>query len=113
MTKTPVGAEKSRDYLHKKKLYELLESLVDRLDMMKSATYRFYRGSEWLECTSDNMNCSYKIYHEADFFSLNVLQWDEAEEKFVEIERITYRLVSSRTTLIESYEAIIWSSPGT
>lgn len=92
-------------YLKKKKMYEMLKSLVSTdLNMMKNATYRFYHGSEWLECTSDNEEHykTYKLYHEGVFVSLDISQWDEEQEKFVDIERITYRMVDGQ--LVKHYQ---------
>lgn len=92
-------------YLKKKKMYEMLKSLVStNLNMMKNATYRFYRGSEWLECTSDieEHYKIYKLYHEGAFVSLDISQWDEEQEEFVEIERITYRMIDGQ--LVKNYQ---------
>lgn len=92
-------------YLKKKKMYEMLKSLVNtNLNIMKNTTYRFYRGSEWLECTSDGVeHCKmYKLYHEGQFVSLDISQWDEEKENFVEIERITYRMINGQ--LVKSYQ---------
>lgn len=93
------------EYLKKKKMYVMLQSLVNTdLDMMKNATYKFYRGSEWLECTSDDEDCykHFKLYHEGQFVSLDISQWDEEKDNFVEIERITYRMVNGQ--LVKTYQ---------
>lgn len=95
----------STGYLKKKKMYEMLKSLVNtNLNIMKNATYRFYRGSEWLECVSDDTeNCiKYKLVHEGHFFSLDISQWDREKDKFVEIERITYRMTDGQ--MVKSYQ---------
>lgn len=92
-------------YLKKKKMYEMLKSLVTiNLSMMKNATYRFYRGSEWLECTSDDEECykHFKLYHEGLFVSLDISQWDEEKDNFVETERITYRMINGQ--LVKIYQ---------
>lgn len=92
-------------YLKKKRMYEILKSLVSiNLSMMKNATYRFYRGSEWLECTSDDEDCykHFKLYHEGQFVSLDISQWDEEKDNFVETERITYRMINGQ--LVKNYQ---------
>lgn len=92
-------------YMKKKKMYELLKTLVDvNLNLMKYATYRFYRGSEWLECTSTDEEHfkQYKLYHEGTFVSLDVSQWDAENDNFIEIERITYRIIGDQ--LVKSYQ---------
>lgn len=92
-------------YFKKKKMYEMLGSLVDiKLDMMKNASYRYYRGSEWLECESDDLNYykKYKLYHAEYFISLDIFQWDENEDKYVEIDRITYKMVEGQ--LVKVYQ---------
>lgn len=92
-------------YFKKKKMYITLTSLVDsNLNKMKNAVYRFYRGSEWLECTSNHAEHykMYKLYHEGAFVSLDISQWDEEQEKFVDIERITYRMIDGE--LVKHYQ---------
>ena len=92
-------------YLKKKKMYELLEQLVSAdLSMMKNSSYRYFRGSEWLECAADDGQhyTIYKLYHEGRFVSLDILKWDDEEENFVEDERITYRMVDGQ--LIKNYQ---------
>lgn len=92
-------------YYKKKKMYEMLCSLVDiKLDMMKNASYRYYRGSEWLECESDDLNYykKYKLYHSEYFISLDIFQWDEQEDKYVEIDRLTYKMVKGQ--LVKEYQ---------
>lgn len=92
-------------YFKKKKMYEILKSIVDtELDMMKTASYRFYRGSEWLQCESNDKNyCrAYKIYHSGYFISLDIFQYDEQSEEYVEIDRITYQIVKEQ--LVKTYQ---------
>ena len=86
----------SISYLKKKRMYEILKTIVDgNLTLIKNATYRFYRGSEWLECSSSDDSEQYrtfKLYHEGKFVSLDISQWDDKKENFVEVERVTYRI---------------------
>lgn len=92
-------------YLKKKNMYEMLKSLVStKLNMMKDSTYKFYRGSEWLECASDDTEhyIMYKFYHEGHFFSLDISQYDEEKDKYVETERITYRMIDGQ--LVKHYQ---------
>lgn len=92
----------SYGYLKKKKLYEMLKALVDTdLRKLKDAKYRFFRGSEWLECSSDN-NKVFKLYHSRRFVSLDISIWDEEKENYVEIDRITYQLIDGQ--LIKNYQ---------
>lgn len=88
----------------KKRMYEMLQSIVDtKLAMMKNASYRFYRGSEWLECESDgNGYMLYKIYHAGYFVSLNVSKYIENEDNYMDIDRITFRLVDDK--LVKEYQ---------
>lgn len=93
-----VGTMKSNSsgYFKKKRMYEILQSVADTdLNLMKYATYRFYHGSEWLECNSNDAEHyrMYKLYHEGNFVSLDISQYDEECDKFVEIERFTYRII--------------------
>ena len=97
--------ESSSNYLKKKKMYEMLQSLVDdNLDLMKNASYRFYCGSEWLECASDYTVHfkNYELYHKGNFFSLDISQYDEEKDKYVEIERITYQMINGQ--LVKQYQ---------
>jgi len=90
-------------YLKKKKMYEMLQSLVDTsLGMMKSSSYKFHRGSEWLECESDDTDCYYKLYHSGCFFSLYIHQFDWKELKYIEIDRITYKMIEGQ--LVKEYQ---------
>lgn len=92
-------------YLKKKNLYEILQSLVDtKLEMMKNASYRFYRGSEWLECESNDTDYykKYKLYHAGFFISLDIFQWDDKEDEYVETDRITYRMIDGQ--LVKEYQ---------
>ena len=92
-------------YLKKKNMYEMLKSLVNaNLSIMKNATYRFYCGSEWLECTSNDKDVckKYKLYHEGIFVSLDIFLWDEWEGRNVEIDRITYRMIDGK--LVKVYQ---------
>lgn len=103
---TSVNKECNRiGYLKKKKMYEILQSLAStHLTLMKFATYRFYKGSEWLECNSDDEEfcMRYKLYHEGNFLSLDISQWKAEKDAFVEIERITYRMVNGQ--LVKNYQ---------
>lgn len=92
------------NYIKKKKMYEMLQSIVEtKLAIMKNASYRFYRGSEWLECiTDDSCNKHYKLYHSGNFVSLNISIYNENEDMFMEIDRITFRLVDSK--LVKEYQ---------
>ena len=99
-------------YLKKKKMYEILCSLVDgQLDMMKNASYKYYRGSEWIECESDDLHYykKYELYHDGCTLSLDIFQWDENEDKYVVIERITYKMVEGQLVKVyqrtEAYKA--------
>ena len=41
------------DYLKKTRMYKILTALVDdELDLLKNASYTFYRGAEWIEVMS-------------------------------------------------------------
>lgn len=97
--------DNSIGYFKKKKMYEILKSLVNtNLDIMKYADYSFYRGSEWLKCIGDDGKhyTFYKLYHEGRFVSLDILQWDEEKEDFVETDRITYRMDDGQ--LVKNYQ---------
>lgn len=87
-------------YLNKKKMYEMLKSIVDtKLEMMKDASYRFYRGSEWLELkTNDNI---YKLYHQGNSVSLNISTYDE-KGTHIEMDRIVFRFINGK--LVQVYK---------
>ena len=90
-------------YFKKKKMYELLKSIADTdLDMMKNASYKFYRGSEWLKCGSNDTNYYYDMYHSGYFISLDIFLYDEQSEEYVEIDRITYKIVKEK--LVKTYQ---------
>lgn len=90
-------------YLKKKKMYKMLQSIVNtELAMMKYASYIFYRNSEWLECTTNDERYSYKLYHYGYFVSLDISKYIENEDKYTEIDRITYRLVND--ALVKEYQ---------
>lgn len=96
-------------YLKKKKMYDLLKDvfkdmLAYKPELMKYATYRFYRGSEWLEGCANNGESYviYKMYHEGHFISLDILKWNDEKSAHEEIERITYHLQNEKW--IKSYQ---------
>ena len=92
-------------YLKKKKMYQLLCSLAEgQLDTMKNASYKFYRGSEWLVCVSKNkeFDKKYELYHCGYFFSLDISEWSECEDEYIEIDRITYKMVNNQ--LVKEYQ---------
>lgn len=93
------------EYLKKRKMYEILDLLVDaNLDLMKNANYRFYRGSEWLNCSAfgEEHYTIYKLYRSGQFVSLDILQWNEEKDDYAETERITYRMIEGR--LVKEYQ---------
>ena len=92
-------------YFKKKKMYEMLCSLADtQLDKMKNASYKFYRGSEWLSCESDDIDYykKYELYHAGFYISLKIYQWNEQEDSYKEIDKITYRIIDDE--LVKEYQ---------
>lgn len=82
-------------YLKKKKMYELLKEISQaNLKSMKYATYQFYQGSEWLECgaTDGEHVVVYKMYHERNFMSLDILKWNDEACEYKKMDRMTYHL---------------------
>lgn len=92
-------------YLKKKKMYEMLASLInEKLELMKNASYKYYRGSEWLKCESDDTDYykRYELYHYGYFISLDIFQWNEQKERYEQIDRITYKMKDEE--LIKEYQ---------
>lgn len=99
-------------YLKKKKMHELFKDMFKDIkdmlayepELMKYATYRFYRGSEWLEGCANNGEdyVIYKMYHEGYFISLDILKWNDEKCAHEEIERITYHLQNENW--VKSYQ---------
>lgn len=92
-------------YLKKKKMYEMLKSLVNTdLDIMKNASYYFYHGSEWIECCSDDgvHYTKYKFYHAGNVFSLDISAWNEEKGDYKEKDRITYQMNDGQ--LVKNYQ---------
>lgn len=84
-------------YFKKKKMYVILESMANNhLDNLKRASYRYYRGAEWLECDSIDGTRKYELYRSGNFISLDIFQWDDEAESYMEVDRITYRLAEGR-----------------
>lgn len=85
------------NYLKKKKLYELLQTIAfTELDIMKYAEYKFYRGSEWLYCNAKIENLSYELYHKNYFVSLDILKYDEDQDKTINVDRIVYDFIDNK-----------------
>lgn len=90
-------------YFKKKKMYVILQSMVNNhLDILKRASYRYYRGAEWLECDSIDGTRKYELYRSGNFISLDIFQWEEETERYIEVDRITYRMVEGE--LIKKYQ---------
>ena len=90
-------------YIKKKKMYEMLQSIVDtELEIMKYASYKFNRGSEWLECTDCSNLKHYKLFHSKFYISLNTSKYDESTDTYIEIEREVFKLITSK--LIQVYK---------
>ena len=90
-------------YYKKKKMYAILQSIANNhLDNLKRASYRYYRGAEWLECDSIDGTRKYELYRSGNFISLDIFQWEEETERYIEVDRITYRMVEGE--LIKKYQ---------
>lgn len=84
-------------YFKKKKMYAILQSIANNhLDILKRASYRYYRGAEWLECDSLDDTRKYEFYRCGNFISLDIFHWDDEAESYMEVDRITYRLAEGR-----------------
>ena len=93
----------NNDYFKKKKMYGILQSMVNNhLDILKRASYRYYQGAEWLECDSIDGTRKYELYRSGNFISLDIFQWEEETERYIEVDRITYRMVGEE--LIKKYQ---------
>lgn len=58
-------------YLKKSKMYQMAKKLLPDVEIpsMVRCTYKFYRGSEWLEF---NINMKhYKVYHEGHYIRIS------------------------------------------
>ncbi len=92
-------------YYKKKKMYVILQSMANNhLDILKRAYYRYYRGAEWLECNSIDGTRKYELYRSGNFISLDIFHWDDEAESYMEVDRITYRMVEGE--LVKTYQRV-------
>ena len=83
-------------------MYQMLQTVLDKkLAMMKDCSYKCYRGSEWLKGEADDGYC-FKLYHMGVFVSLDISKYVEEKDKYVEVDRITFRLVDDK--LVKEYQ---------
>ena len=73
---------------------------------MSHSTYKFYRGSEWLLCAtkSNDYDKVYNLYHSGYYISLDILKYNEDNDKYEDIDRIAYKLKDNE--LVEEYHRL-------
>lgn len=64
----------TKKYMKKKRMYELLKQMEPELELplLRLCSYKFYRGSEWLEANLYGFKYEFvKIYHYLNFVSID------------------------------------------
>lgn len=89
-------------YFKKTKMYQLLTMILgeDGLEPMKLASYKFYRGSEWLEVGSIEFNGYYQLSRCKDYISLDVYTHDILSDSYMSVDRKCYKAVNSLSETI-------------
>lgn len=90
------------NYLKKTKMYELAKELVPGIDGIRSCTYKFYRGTEWLKFGDDEYYYDFCIM--GVHVSLDVFYYDELTDARVDVNRICYVLLDGQ--LKETYRRV-------
>ncbi|MBQ8165533.1 MAG: hypothetical protein IJZ96_00700 [Lachnospiraceae bacterium] len=89
-------------YFKKTKMYQLLALIVgkEELELMRYASYKFYRGSEWLYVGNTNMNVCYELYRCKGYVSLDIKEYCEDRDTYECVERKCYKAVNSLSEAI-------------
>lgn len=89
-------------YIGKKKLYEMLCSVVDAgsITKLSCCVYKKFRGSEWLEVHGGT--CIYSMYHSGYSVSVSVAAIDE-EDAIYDVDKIIFSYCPETGQIEENY----------
>lgn len=91
------------NYLKKTKMHELAKTLVPGIAGLKSCTYKFYRGTEWLKFQDENYEL-YELCRMGAHVSLNAYYYDDETLARIDTNLICYTLVDG--VLTETYRRV-------
>lgn len=89
-------------YFKKTKMYQLLEIILgsECLEPLKYASYKFYRGSEWLSVGGNDNYHVYELYRCKGYVALEIKEYCDDTDTYECIERKCFKAVNSLSEVI-------------